>query len=117
MTINDANLRCIISIGGSGKVPHLLVSNVVENSSKVCMVIRFPADLQTDLESHNKRLQDKNSKNKMTAAQEKEALQGFDEKMTAWLGDNQTLISSQSCLDGLLVNTDFRGAFIMSSSG
>ena len=78
MTINDANLRCIISIGGSGKVPHLLVSNVVENSSKVCMVIRFPAELQTDLESHNKRLQDKNSKNKMTAAQEKEALQGFD---------------------------------------
>ena len=64
--ISNGDLRCVISLGNSGICPHFFVCNV-NTKSKMSMIIRFPGELQTDLETFKKKLADK-SKNKMTAA-------------------------------------------------
>ena len=77
------------------------------------MILKFPENLQISLDEYKKKQQ--NKKTKLTAAQEQEFSQKFDEQLTKWINVQEHKLGNTNCLASLVVNNDFSGSYIVTA--
>ena len=72
------------------------------------MILKFPETLQSLLNEYK-------TKHKLTAAQERDYSQSFDELLTKWINVQEHKLGNTNAIATLVVNKDFKGSYIVTA--